>query len=344
MQRSAATVSLGRYLQATVALLSIPWLLSGCAGLTTRQDLREQQRSEAQPPAPPSRDQTRDQTRDQVIDQHTEWDQPFQPSPPTPVQMPKVGLILGPGSFKSFAHAGVLKELHKARIPIDVILGLEWGALVAGLYAQNGQIHEVEWKLYRMEQSDLPQRGGLFRRRADSLESLRPFLSRQFQVNNASARIENAKIHFACPSLSLNRGSLQWQSRGSFAEAMNKCLPFPPLFRPEGEWSAASFALTEAAEYMRAQGVNLIILVNVLSAGELLGTEALGEDPSAVILWQELRRAMSEAQKTGVVQEVIEVNTRAHRLQDFEQRKRLVSAGERAGQAAARRLAEKYGF
>src|SRR4051812_35650969 len=70
-------------------------------------------------------------------------------APPQAIPVAKekhVAVILGPGGYKAFAHAGVLKELKKANIPIQRIVGVEWGALVAGLFAQRGQVHEAEWK------------------------------------------------------------------------------------------------------------------------------------------------------------------------------------------------------
>lgn len=47
---------------------------------------------------------------------------------------PKIGLALGSGGAKGFAHVGVLKVLTEAGIPIDYIAGSSMGALVAALY------------------------------------------------------------------------------------------------------------------------------------------------------------------------------------------------------------------
>lgn len=47
-----------------------------------------------------------------------------------------VGLVLSGGGSRGLAHVGVLKALHKAGIPIDVIGGSSQGAFIAGLYAQ----------------------------------------------------------------------------------------------------------------------------------------------------------------------------------------------------------------
>ncbi|MDI3257179.1 MAG: patatin-like phospholipase family protein [Kyrpidia sp.] len=48
---------------------------------------------------------------------------------------PKIGLALGAGSARGFAHIGVLQVLEEHRIPVDYLAGASMGALVAALYA-----------------------------------------------------------------------------------------------------------------------------------------------------------------------------------------------------------------
>lgn len=124
--------------------------------------------------------------------------------------IPKVAVILGPGGVKSFAHAGVLKELIKAKIPISAVIGIEWGALVAGIFAQNGQVHEVEWKLYKLQKADLPGKG-LFssRFKAESIKVLNDYFHRNLKGN----QVDRARVAFGCPSLSMERNSRLARSR-----------------------------------------------------------------------------------------------------------------------------------
>ena len=93
--------------------------------------------------------------------------EPSKQSPPPPAhnEARKVAVILGPGGAKAFAHVGVLKAFQQQRIPIDKIEGLEWGALIGALYSEKAQINDVEWKLYRMEQRNLPLPKGFFAKR-----------------------------------------------------------------------------------------------------------------------------------------------------------------------------------
>ncbi len=55
-----------------------------------------------------------------------------------------MALVLGAGGIKGWAHAGVLKVLHEARVPIDLIVGASAGALVGPLYAARRDAAEAE--------------------------------------------------------------------------------------------------------------------------------------------------------------------------------------------------------
>src|SRR5262245_2331858 len=48
---------------------------------------------------------------------------------------PVVGLALGGGMARGCAHIGVLRELEKHQIPIDLIAGTSVGSLIGGAYA-----------------------------------------------------------------------------------------------------------------------------------------------------------------------------------------------------------------
>ncbi|WP_426167111.1 patatin-like phospholipase family protein [Sandarakinorhabdus sp. DWP1-3-1] len=59
------------------------------------------------------------------------------PAPPVfaATNRPRIGLVLGGGGAKGFAHIGVIAELERRRIPIDVIAGTSMGAVVGSMYA-----------------------------------------------------------------------------------------------------------------------------------------------------------------------------------------------------------------
>ena len=63
---------------------------------------------------------------------------------------PKVGLVLGSGGPRGFAHIGVLKVLHQNNIPIDFITGTSIGALFGGAYAVTKDIEKIEKTMARV--------------------------------------------------------------------------------------------------------------------------------------------------------------------------------------------------
>ena len=88
---------------------------------------------------------------------------------------PRIGLVLGGGGARGAAHIGVLKELERQRIPVDVIAGTSMGAVVGGLYASGMTAAELETLVGSLDWaaalSDEPGRKDLsFRRKQDDSE------------------------------------------------------------------------------------------------------------------------------------------------------------------------------
>ncbi|MGZ3723178.1 MAG: hypothetical protein ACXVA9_09620, partial [Bdellovibrionales bacterium] len=217
---------------------------------------------------------------------------------------------------------------------------LEWGALVGALFSAKGQVHDVEWKLYKMEQKNLPRPRGFFSKRLgeDSVKIMEDYMQEIF----ANEDIGGDKIPFSCPSRSIWSGLITWQNRGLARDAMKRCLPYPPLFKAQGTFIAAASAASEAVELLRAEGYNVIILVNVLGSAMPVGQDSLLENLNYVILWQEIKRATAEAARMNV--EVVNVDTSNASMVQFESKKDLISAGEAAGLKAAGSMISKYGF
>ena len=59
-------------------------------------------------------------------------------------QRPRVALVLSGGGARGGAHIGVLRVLEREGVPIDLIVGVSYGALVGGLYAAGYSVDNVE--------------------------------------------------------------------------------------------------------------------------------------------------------------------------------------------------------
>ncbi len=64
---------------------------------------------------------------------------------------PRIGLVLGGGGARGFAHLGVLKWFHENRVPVDYIAGTSMGGLVGGLYATGMEPKEMLEHLARLD-------------------------------------------------------------------------------------------------------------------------------------------------------------------------------------------------
>lgn len=268
-----------------------------------------------------------------------------QPAPQQPAANPdapkKVAIVLGPGGGKTFAHVGVLKALQQQRIPIHKVVGLEWGALMGGLFAAKGAVHDMEWKLYKMEQQNLPHPKGFFGSKGVGEESLN-VMDGYLKETFAREEVHSSKIAFTCPSRSIWTGVVSWQTRGPYNEALKRCLAYPPTFKAQGAFVAGASQVTEAIERLVKEGFNVIIFVNVLGSAMPVAQENLPENLIHVILWQEVRRAIGEASKYNI--DIINVDTSAFPIARFDGKKDLVVLGEKIGGAAANALVTKYRF
>jgi NTE family protein len=66
----------------------------------------------------------------------------------------KIGLALGGGGARGFAHIGVLKVLEREKIRPDIIAGTSVGSLVGGAFASGMSIEELEERAYSFLESD----------------------------------------------------------------------------------------------------------------------------------------------------------------------------------------------
>lgn len=252
---------------------------------------------------------------------------------------PKIGLLLGPGGMKAYAHIGVLRELEKAKIPVHAIVGLEWGSLVGAFYSATGKANEVEWQMLKIEEKSLPTSSLLKSGLAPvSTSALDGFLKRALQDKT----FEDARPLFACPAQSFNGEKIIWNRRGPLHKAALSCVPYPPLYTAAGEWVAAPTEIASGAQKLREMGAEVIVLVDVLAKGSLFKGANMESDYETKLLWSQAKKALEDSHSQFDF--VIGVHTRDYAIVDAKARRSIILFGTQSGMIAAKKLQEKYGY
>lgn len=144
-------------------------------------------------------------------------------------QHPEVILVLGSGSSRGFAHAGVLKVLEENHIPIDMIVGTSAGSIIGALYADHPSAKSLQHLLITTNRNEVMD---------FSLMNLRTGVIsgnqlQQFLVQHMHAQtFEQLRIPFIAVASDLDSGKMHAFGSGPIAPAVNASSAVPALFRP----------------------------------------------------------------------------------------------------------------
>jgi NTE family protein len=176
----------------------------------------------------------------------------------------KIGLALGSGAARGWAHIGVLEALTEAGVKIDVLCGSSIGALVGAAFVA-GKLPELkEWAL------------GLSWRRMLTLLDIRfsggglvngGAIMRQMRALGLHQPIENHAISFAAVAVELSTGHEVWIREGPIDEAIRASIALPGVMTPtrvEGRWLVDGGLVNPVpVSACRALGADVIIAVNL---------------------------------------------------------------------------------
>jgi NTE family protein len=141
---------------------------------------------------------------------------------------PSIGLALGSGAARGWAHIGVIEALEKEGIRPDVVCGCSIGALVGAAYVSGkveelgGWVSSLEWHDV-VGMLDLSFRGGLIRGEKVLAHCAQHFFADDFK------RIDRP---FACVATELASGREVWLREGRLADAVRASIALPGLFSP----------------------------------------------------------------------------------------------------------------
>jgi NTE family protein len=181
----------------------------------------------------------------------------------------RIGLALGGGAARGFAHIGVIQVLEEAGIHPSLVVGTSAGSLVAAIYASGKTGIQLQKVAETMEEATftdwtLP----IFSRGMLRGEALARYVS--VQVNGRL--IENMPLLLGIVATDLNSGQGVLFQRGDAATAVRASSAVPALFQPVKiaghEYVDGGLVSPVPVRYARQMGAELIIAVDISSAPE----------------------------------------------------------------------------
>lgn len=180
------------------------------------------------------------------------------------MRRPRIGLALGSGAARGWAHIGVLRALEDAGHPPDIVCGSSIGALVGAAYVA-GELDALERWARDMTWAQIVgfldftfSGGGLIegRRLMRFLSSLR-----------GDAPMETFAKRFAAVATDLASGREIWLDKGSALRAVRASIALPGLLSPvriDGRWLVDGGLVNPVpVSVCRAMGADIIIAVNL---------------------------------------------------------------------------------
>lgn len=264
-------------------------------------------------------------------------DEEFQTLPPqiSNQSAKKVGLVLGAGGARTLAYTGLIRAFEKNKITISHIASTGWSSLVAASFALNGEVHDMDWKMYKLEALNLKFGKGFLGFGGNQTSS---DLSRYLKDNFSGQRFESAKIPYTCATRSLGASQSLLLSRGAASDVIKRCLPSPPFFKDLNQASSPA-SLIKLARELRRNGAEIIVFVNVLD-GSVLSEPLVREDSSMRFLWGQILENHEVA--SSLVKNSFHLSLKRYSIFDFSKRKQLEAEGEKQGERIARSLVESY--
>ena len=134
----------------------------------------------------------------------------------------KVGLALGSGAARGFAHIGVIQVFLENNIPIDVVTGCSMGALIGGLYVSGVDMYYLQRyaeKFDMRQYYDISMRnGGLIKGRR--IEELLRLLTK-------NTTIEQGIVPYGCTAVDVCTGEIVEFTKGVMYQAIRASISIP---------------------------------------------------------------------------------------------------------------------
>jgi len=190
---------------------------------------------------------------------------PAAAAPRPPPKPPRIGLALGGGAARGFAHIGVIQALEESGLRPDLVVGTSAGSLVAALYASGKRPAELVQLADAMDESAItdwafPGRG-LIRGEA---------LARFVREHTGGRTIEAMAVPLGIVATDLDSGAPILFQRGDTGMAVRASSAVPAVFQPvrigAREYVDGGLVSPVPVRFARQMGAELVIAVDISAA------------------------------------------------------------------------------
>nr|WP_082711912.1 patatin-like phospholipase family protein [Burkholderia singularis] len=251
---------------------------------------------------------------------------PTNPPQPRPV---RIGIALGGGAARGFAHVGVLKALEARGIAVEIVAGTSAGSVVGALYASGMNALAINKLALAMDEASISDWAVPFRSRG-LLQgmALQNFINKT--LNNRP--IEKMAKPLGIVATDLKSGQPLLFQRGNTGLAVRASCSVPSVFEPvrigDHEYVDGGLVSPVPASFARRMGADFVIAVDISARPEGAATQ----NPIEMLL--QTFTIMGQTIKTYELDKyadvVIRPNLAAMGGSDFNQRNAAILAGEEA--------------
>lgn len=246
--------------------------------------------------------------------------------PPRPL---RVGLALGGGAARGFAHIGVIKALEARNIQVDLVCGTSAGSVVGALYASGMNGFALNRLALNMDEASISDWAMPFRTRG--------FLQGVALQNYLNKTLDNRPIEKMAKPLGivatdLKTGQPMLFQRGNAGIAVRASCSVPSIFEPVKigvhEYVDGGLVSPVPASFARRMGADFVIAVDISQRPETGLT-----DSSFDVLMQTftiMGQTIKAYELDKYADVVIRPNLAAMSGSDFGQRNAAILAGEEA--------------
>ena len=190
---------------------------------------------------------------------------------PLPPKKIRIGLALGGGAARGFAHIGVIKALEAQGIYPEIVVGTSAGSVVGSLYASGLNGFALQKTALTMDEATISDWAMPWLSKSSGLlkgEALQNYVNKAI----GNVPMEKLKLRFGAVATDLKTGQPILFNRGNTGMAVRASSAVPSVFQPvrigNKEYVDGGLVAPVPVRFVREMGADFIIAVNISSATE----------------------------------------------------------------------------